>query len=293
MRKKRRPRRYDIPRMAASMLQLMLLEYGIGPDFLLREPSNADIGYLDPEVLRTFDQEYIDSLISMNPANKLVMPANLKSISEAYVKQRALLSDYHGKCESLISDYDIVAAKELQNYDMYDNKVVIRNNAEANVFYDYIALYREIEEKRSIVYLRSKNAIHITAQNKMVVDALETAKFAILRLDENLKYAAIRATNIITKQELLLIDIALNKSKLSCGFFICSLLDMGEYFMTSGGGIPIDATSPGGKSILTLSKKHLDNLREDVCLNSNIMECVREIYGICLRGGALINIRVL
>lgn len=32
---------------------------------------------------------------------------------------------------------------------------------------------------------------------------------------------------------------------------------MGKYVMTSGGGIPIDPISPGGKSVLTLSKNTL------------------------------------
>lgn len=290
-RAKRRPRRYDIPRMAASILELMLLEYGIGPDFILRtrDPYNADIGYLDPKALRTFDQDYVESLIAMAPINKLVIPRDLKNVLDIYVKQRVLLSDYHDTLESLIFDHDVVAAKELQNYDKYSNKVVIRNDAEMNVFCDYIALYRKIEDKRSIVYWNSKNEHNITSENKMVVEALEKAKFAILRLDKNLEHSAIRATNIITQQEVLLIDIALNRSKNEGYFFICSLLDMGTYFMTSGGGIPIDATSPGGKSVLTLSKKHLDTLRKAEFLDDNIMECVREIYGICLRGRALIN----
>lgn len=43
----------------------------------------------------------------------------LKSISDHYVKQRLLLSDYHLKNESLIMQYDIVAAKELKNFDEY------------------------------------------------------------------------------------------------------------------------------------------------------------------------------
>ena len=58
--------------------------------------------------------------------------------------------------------------------------------------------------------------------------------------------------------------------------------------MTSGGGIPIDATSNAGKSALTLLKKHLDKLQTSKnAFNNNIAQCVREIYGFCLRGGAV------
>ena len=44
--------------------------------------------------------------------------------------------------------------------------------------------------------------------------------------------------------------------------------------MTSGGGIPIDATSNAGKSALTLLKKHLDKLQTSKnAFNNNIAQC--------------------
>ena len=58
-----------------------------------------------------------------------------------------------------------------------------------------------------------------------------------------------------------MVDKALNASGKEGYFFICSLLDMGDYVMTNGGEIPIDQTSPGGKSTLTLTEKHLENLK--------------------------------
>ena len=69
----------------------------------------------------------------------------------------------------------------------------------------------------------------INSDNKQVVNALEKSNFAILGLDKNLEYGAIRVTNIITKQELILVGKALNASGKEGYFFICSLLDMGDY----------------------------------------------------------------
>ena len=89
-----------------------------------------------------------------------------------------------------------------------------------------------------------------------------------------------------------MVDKALNASGKEGYFFICSLLDMGDYVMTSGGGIPIDPTSPGGKPTLTLTEKHLENLSKAKALNNSVMDAVREVYGFCLRGGALINMTV-
>ena len=292
-RKKRRQRNVAPFLISAISLGLGGRNTLIGPDFLLElnDPYNADIGHLDPKDLRTYDQDYVDSLINMKPKRKSV-PVELKSISDYYVKQRLLLSDYHLKNESLIMQYDIVAAKELKNFDEYINKVVIRNEAEMVVLYDYITLYRKIENKRAIIYYNLQNPEIINSDNKQVINALEKSNFAILRLDKNLECGAIRVTNIITKQELILVDKALNASGKEGYFFICSLLDMGDYVMTSGGGIPIDSTSPGGKSTLTLTKKHLENLSKAKALNNSVMEAAREIYGFCLRAGALINMTV-
>ena len=89
---------------------------------------------------------------------------------------------------------------------------------------------------------------------------------------------------------MLLIDRALNRSRKEGLFFVCSLLDMGEYVMTSGGGIPLDPKVAAGKSALSLSQKHLAQMRKSkLPLTNNTMECVRKIYGLCLRGGAMSN----
>lgn len=124
--------------------------------------------------------------------------------------------------------------------------------------------------------------------NKEVVLAHEKSRFSVLRLDQNLEHGAIKVTNILTKIEHLLMDKALNRSNLEGCFFICSVLDMGKYSMTSGGGIPIKATAPLGKSALTVLKKHLEKVRLSKReLNNNIINCVKEIYGFCLRAGIL------
>ena len=293
VRKKRSKRRNSLIAPLAA-LDLMLAgnhDRVIGPDFILqrKNPFNADIGHLNPEELRRFDQEYINSLFATEAANRISIPVNLEDILESYLKQRMLLSKYDNKAYVSIFNNDVIAAKELKNYDEYIRKVVIRNDAERNVFYNYLALYRKIKNKRAIIHWRLQNPTAVNAANKALVDALEKSEFAILRLDENLSHGGIRVTNVITHQELLLIDKALNASNLEGCFFICSLLDMGDYVMTSGGGIPIDSTSTAGKSTLSLSKKHMNNLRKAKTLNNNVIKCVREIYGFCLRSGAMTN----
>ena len=60
--------------------------------------------------------------------------------------------------------------------------------------------------------------------------------------------------------------------------------------MTSGGGIPIDGHSLGGKAVLTLVAKHIEALKtQNTVLTKEVAEGVREIYGFCLRNGALVN----
>ncbi len=85
----------------------------------------------------------------------------------------------------------------------------------------------------------------------------------------------------------LLIDKALNASKHEGLFFCCSAMNMGDYIMTTGGGIPIDGRSPGGKAILTLIVNQLDDLKKTVVFTPKIALCVRKVYGFCLRNGTM------
>ncbi|WP_440993571.1 hypothetical protein [Cysteiniphilum litorale] len=267
----------------------------VGPDFIMRQrdPFDADIGHLNPKDLNTYDQGYIDDLVSLKADNAIAIPVDLETLSNTYMSQRELLSDFHNKAFELLRDYDLDAAQELGNFDKYLDKIVIRNEAETNVFYDYISLYRKLNGARAVKRWIEDNPHAVDKQNRTVVSALEKAKFAILRLDENLPYGGIRVTNIINQKEMLLIDRALNRSRKEGLFFVCSLLDMGEYVMTSGGGIPLDPKVAAGKSALSLSQKHLAQMRKSkLPLTNNTMECVRKIYGLCLRGGALSNMTV-
>ena len=154
-------------------------------------------------------------------------------------------------------------------------------------------MYRKAKGKRAAVQWRVENPKLMNNTNKTVISAYEKARFTLLRLDENLPHGGIRTTNLFTQKKNLLMDIALNGSNMEGCFFICSLLDMGEYMMTSGGGIPIDATSNAGKSTLTLLKKYFKKLQTAKSeITVNTIKCAREVYGFCLRGGALENMHI-
>jgi hypothetical protein len=273
-------------------LDLMLSGYSavVGTDFIMthRDPYNAEIGHLDPEDLRTYDQKFVNSLVNFKAQTKAEVPKNLQNLYQDYREQRAQLCEHQIDLDKNVFKYDIESAKELGNFDTYISKVVLRNEAETNIFYDYIALYRVLKDKRAIMQWHLDHPKFINAKNKNVATAYEMAKFAILRLDKNLDHGGILVTNIISKNECILMDKALNESKKEGCFFLCSALDMESYIMTSGGGIPIDAESSAGKSALTLLKKHFAKLRKIKCaFNDDIAKCVREIYGFCLRAGAL------
>ena len=241
----------------------------------------------------TFDQAFFDELIGMKAHQKITLPKDLKSLCEAYVEQRDQLTNYHYKAIKLLTDNDHAASKELGNFEPHYNKPVLRNEAEENVFYDYIALYRKAGNKRAVVNWRESHPKVITKKNITVATAYENAKFAVLRIDENLEHGCIKATNLITQTEYLLIDRALNSSNLTNNFLITQLLDMGDYVMTSGGAMPIKATSDMGKSILSLLQKHLPKLRSSKrVITADIIKCVREIYGFCLRSGVLEHITI-
>lgn len=268
--------------------------YGIPPfidsPFILenRLPENADIGHLNPSALRTYDDDFVDSLINYKAKESVEIPTDLKALCDVYVEQREALSNYHYSAEKLIEEYDIIAAKELGNFDPYLEKVVTRNDMEFNALYDYIALYRKIDGKRAISYWREHHPRGVKKSNRAVVDALEKARFSLLRLDKSLPDGIILATDIIRQKEVLFADRAMNASRLDGSFLVCSLLDMSDYVMTNGCGMALNPRAPLGKSVLTLFKDDLETLRRSkLPLTKTISECARKIYGFCLRSGVM------
>lgn len=276
-----------------NAIDLMLAGHNtvIGWDFIMSRRDNSEIGHLDPSALRTYDQDFVSALINFQPLKKIRNPSKLDIMSQDYTKQRDLIGDYHVKLFEKAMDFDIQSAKELGNFDR--GKVIIRNDPEMSVFFDYISLYRKINGVRAAIHWHSENTHFITEENSNVVKAYEDAKFSLLRLDKNLDSVAIKATNIITGTECILMDRALNRSKKEGHFFICSTMSMNNYLMTTGGGIPLNVGSAAGKSALSLFQKHLSKIRaSDLKCDESIVECVREIYGFCLRGAAIAHMTI-
>ncbi|CAO1295264.1 unnamed protein product [Diamesa hyperborea] len=264
----------------------------IGSDFIMthRDPYNADIGHLDPSDLRNFDQEFIDKLLELKPINKLKIHPHLNVLAKDYLEQRKQFGSFQDSILELVMKEDIAAAKELGNYDSYISKVVLRNDAEINTFFDYIALYREINGMRALASWNRENPTSVDKANKLIVGTYEQAQFAVLRIEQNLGHGAIQVLDVISKKEFILIDNALHRYNQKGCFFICSLLNLGDYRMTSGGGTTIDPHHSAGKSALTLLKKHLTKLRRARDpFDPIVRECVREVFGFILRAGLLRN----
>lgn len=136
--------------------------------------------------------------------------------------------------------------------------------------------------RRYICDFVEKHPKALNKKNEAVVLAFVSAKFAVLRLDKNLTDGAIQVVDMVSEKPYLLVDKAINASKKEGCFFVCSLLDMGHYVMTSGGGVCIDGTSSGGKTVLTMTAKHMKEFRAN-----KPDDGVKEIFGYCLCNGAL------
>ena len=263
-----------------------------GPDFLMGRNLYKHL-IRDSESRSSYpiDNEFVTSLVQLKAINSVLVPKSLGDLQKEYKKQRTELGNYQEKSWPLIFEHEIDAAIELGNLDKFNNKVIIGNNAELNVFYDYVALYTKIDKIRFIKYWAKKNTKFINKNNKQVALALEQAKIAVLRIDRNLDNGAIIVTDIITQTSYILMDLALNRSNKEGHFYICSILDLGVYVMTSGTGILLSTNIDICKSILTIVKKHLPLLRKTkTAFNNNIIKCVREIFSFALHNDILANI---
>lgn len=242
----------------------------------------------DATIFQSPNQKAIDAFYATKASSELVIPASLDDVYQGYVKQRIILNDFYEECfNEGLSDSDVIA-KELGNYDPVKEIAVIQNDAEMNVFCDYLSLYRPKNGVRFVTNWLEKHKRRLTKENKHVVLGFTHARFAVLRLDENLAFGGIRCVDILSQKPYLLMDKALNASNKQGCFFICSIIDMGNYIMTTGGGIPVDGRSVGGKAILTLVANSLGDFQAtDAPYTDAIGNAVRKIYGFCLRNGTL------
>lgn len=218
----------------------------------------------------------------LNPTDSI-----LAELYQDYVKERSELNDFHdGVYEEGMEDI-LEISKELGNFDPVGEEPVIQNEAEMNVFYDYLSLYREKNGKRFLCDWLKRNPSALTKSNEKVVKSYCKAQFAVIRIEKSLSHGALQVVDVISQKPYILIDKALNASKKEGLFFCCSIIDMGDYIMTTGGGIPVDGHSSGGKAVLTILLNHMDAFRGLEVFSPEISRGVRKIYGFCLRNDAL------
>jgi hypothetical protein len=105
------------------------------PDFIMRRNSYQETNKYP------IDNDFIETLEQLKAHNNVIIPNNLVTLKEEYRKQRTELGNYQEKADRLIVKHEKAAAKELGNFDTCNNKPIIGNNAELNVFLDYIMLY--------------------------------------------------------------------------------------------------------------------------------------------------------
>ena len=268
------------------------LEYiGFALDFLMGNLYFPGIPFRSPQDFNTFEnlnELAIKKFYQIKPRVIVSVPKSLSETYQDYVMHRLALNDYHNKGHDDGFRFGIDIAKDLGNIDPMNGKIVLQNDSETNIFWDYLNLYCYKKGKRYAIDWLEKNQKVLNNTNKKVVTAYCVSHFSVLRLDKNLSYGAIQTVDIISKKSHILVDKALNESKKEGCFFICSIIDMGNYIMTTGGGIIVDSYSQGGKAILTIVAKHLDSFKgSKLPLTDEIAKGVREIYSFCLRNGTL------
>jgi hypothetical protein len=235
-------------------------------NILIRPSVFSDYPMYKP--FHNFDVSAIQKFREYKSQDVLEMPLNLADTYQDYKAQRLLLNDYHLKIEpeACQSKTMKAAAKELGNFEAFDGKPVLQNNAEVNFFYDYILFYRTVKGKRYICDWTDRHPEVLNEHNKKVILACNNSRLSVLGLDKNLTDGAIRVTDIIAEKEYLLMDKALNISKKEGYFFVCSLLDMGTYVMTSGIGACIDSTEQRGRAVLTMTAQHMASRKNYIFL---------------------------
>lgn len=219
------------------------------------------------------------------PAQTIEIPTDLKKTHQHYVKSRESLNIFLNVLHDELMENIDEASEEL-SYINFDGTTMISNDSELNIVLDYMALYHK-ENDLSFVnaWLKQNNT---DAYDQKIIEAFRNARFSVLRLDEYLPHSAIKVVDLISEQTYILMDSALNKEKKKGLIFLCSTMDLKDFIMSAGAGIPIDIKSKGGKSVLTLLNEHIKDLRKSKnVLTDAVEDAVVDLYGFCLQYGAM------
>lgn len=248
----------------------------------------------DCKLLAKPNEKAIKQFYNFTPDLSINIPELQESVYNKYVLYRSSLDDYYEQInQKAVRPMEWESAKELGNIDPINQRPVIENNAECNLFHEYLLLYREKNCKRYICDWLDQHSNILNKKNQKIALAHSNARFAVLRLEQLLPYNIIRVVDIISKKAYLLIDKGINNTQKEGFFLICSIMKIGNYIMTANGGIPINGCSRKSKAILSIVAKHLENFRKaKTPLTREVTEGVREIYSFCLRNDMLDYITV-
>jgi hypothetical protein len=149
--------------------------------------TNPNYGYIDPDDINDYNQDFIDTIIKLKAINKVEVPKNLELLSNQYTEKRKIIEKFdHANYDNAMAS-GIEAAKELGNYNEFSNKIVLLNDSEMNIFFDYIALYRELDGKRAIINWYLKKPDLINEENKELIKAYEQANFGSVAKKDQLR----------------------------------------------------------------------------------------------------------
>lgn len=252
-----------------------------------------DDGGFNPILSALEDNEYYDNpnkkavkIFQTTPAEPITPPSNLKKVHTDYVQCRESLNDFLNEIHPDLLKRVQPACEELGVIDLRNGQCAIENESEMNVILDYVSLYQKEKGKRCIDHLLERH--DVSHHPKKIVDAYRKARFSVLRLDKYLNHGATEVFDLITKKSFILMDNALNKAKKKDFIFICSMIEMPDFIMSTGGGVPIHMSSDGGKAVLTILNLQMTALQKSKdALTKEKMDAVKKLYGFCLRNGSM------
>lgn len=272
-------------------------EFAFGLDFMMSQshlPLRARRGLITPNALIFPDYTRIWGTkfsIRRYRESPKITERNL-ALFEDYKSNRRLLGQFQDKIfrpDDMPEDIVINAGKKLGVLSP-NGKIDIYNEIEMNILCDYFVLYSYLNNKKYIVEFLDTNPSSVLEKEKEVMNAFVNSKFTILRFDEFLDSGVIKALDLFNGEECILIDQALNRSSFVGCHLVANLLILKDYVMTSGGSIPFDPESEGGKKTLAIFDEYIvksKSKKSNEKMTDLTVEYVSKIYNYCLTTGAL------
>lgn len=159
-----------------------------------------------------------------------------------YRHLRAISREVHEKALHLVSEDAMLQQAGRLGLRGPNKRLIVENPIVMDYLCDLLLYTAHAGRSRAIDRCRRSAAFAPGSDHAQVVQAMQQARFVLLRIERPHEIAGLVATDLVRDEKLWLVDLSLEESSANSPCMATRLYAPAEFFMTAGIMVPIDPT---------------------------------------------------